>query len=76
MVHAVKTTKREIVHAYEMVRRAASETVNDHITYQEHRPSRVSRCYQCNECTIDKAPRSFGKVNNILRPVIMNANAV
>jgi hypothetical protein len=33
IVHAVNTTKREIVHAYRKVRREASEVVCDHITY-------------------------------------------
>ena len=76
IVHAVNTTKREIVHAYRKVRSATSEVVDDHATYQKYPPSRVSRCYQRNVCTINEAPRKFGEVDDVLRPVIVNTNTV
>jgi len=58
-----------IVHAVNTTKR---ETVH----VKKHLPSWVSGRYQRTEGTIDEAPRNFGKVDDVLRPVIVNTNAV
>ena len=73
IVHATNITKTEIVDTYGQVRRMSLIQPN---TYQKHSPARVLRSYSRNEYTTNKAPSNCGKVDDVLRLIVVDANTI